>query len=71
MIVEPILGEGGILTPPPGFLPGLRRLCDTHGILLILDEVGTGSSRCELMPLGTVLVPCWGLLTLIAFAQGT
>lgn len=39
VIVEPILGEGGFLTPPPAFLPGLRKLCDKHGLLLILDEV--------------------------------
>ena len=39
VIVEPILGEGGFLTPPPNFLPGLRKLCDKHGLLLILDEV--------------------------------
>ena len=39
VIVEPILGEGGFLTPPPSFLPGLRKLCDKHGLLLILDEV--------------------------------
>ena len=38
VIVEPILGEGGFLTPPPAFLPGLRKLCDKHGLLLILDE---------------------------------
>ena len=40
IIVEPILGEGGFITPPPGFLPLLRDLCDEHGILLIMDEVG-------------------------------
>ena len=39
IIVEPILGEGGFLTPPPGFLDGLRSVCDEHGMLLILDEV--------------------------------
>jgi 4-aminobutyrate aminotransferase len=43
IILEPILGEGGFLTPPPGFLAALRRLCDEHGILLIADEVGGGS----------------------------
>lgn len=40
IILEPILGEGGFVAPPPGFLAGLRRLCDKHGILLIADEVG-------------------------------
>ena len=43
VIVEPILGEGGFLTPPPAFLPGLRKLCDKHGLLLILDEVCASS----------------------------
>lgn len=38
MIIEPILGEGGFLTPPPGFLAALRALCDKHGMLLIFDE---------------------------------
>lgn len=39
IILEPILGEGGFLTPPPGFLGALRALCDKHGMLLIFDEV--------------------------------
>ena len=39
MIIEPILGEGGFLTPPPSYLRGLRELCNQHGILLIIDEV--------------------------------
>lgn len=38
IILEPILGEGGFLTPPPGFLDALRSLCDEHGMLLIFDE---------------------------------
>ena len=42
IILEPILGEGGFLTPPPGFLGALRALCDKHGVLLIFDEVGAG-----------------------------
>ncbi len=33
------MGEGGVLVPPPGFLPALRQICDEHGILLIIDEV--------------------------------
>lgn len=45
IIVEPILGEGGFLTPPPGFLDGLRRTCDEIGALLILDEVQSGVAR--------------------------
>ncbi len=45
VIVEPILGRGGIVLPPPNFLPALRRLCDQHGALLIADEVFTGFCR--------------------------
>jgi 4-aminobutyrate aminotransferase len=45
IVVEPILGEGGYVVPPPDFLPGLRALCDRHGILLIADEVQTGVGR--------------------------
>ncbi|PNW79407.1 hypothetical protein CHLRE_09g413750v5 [Chlamydomonas reinhardtii] len=48
IILEPILGEGGFVAPPPGFLAGLRRLCDKHGILLIADEVQTGAGRTGL-----------------------
>jgi 4-aminobutyrate aminotransferase len=39
IILEPIMGEGGFLTPPQGFMAGLRALADKHGILLIADEV--------------------------------
>ncbi len=45
ILVEPIQGEGGIRVPPPGFLRALRELCDTHGLLLIFDEVQTGIGR--------------------------
>ena len=44
-MVEPILGEGGYVVPPDGFLPALRELADRHGILLIADEVQTGMGR--------------------------
>jgi len=44
-IVEPVLGEGGYVVPPPAFLPRLRALCDQHGILLITDEVQSGYGR--------------------------
>jgi acetylornithine/N-succinyldiaminopimelate aminotransferase len=45
IMVEPIQGEGGIKIPPAAFLPALRKLCDEHGLLLILDEVQTGCGR--------------------------
>jgi putrescine aminotransferase len=45
VIVEPIQGEGGIIVPEPGYLTGLRRLCDARGLLLIIDEVQTGLGR--------------------------
>ena len=44
-LVEPILGEGGYIVPPDGFLPALREIADRHGILLITDEVQTGFGR--------------------------
>lgn len=44
-IVEPVLGEGGYVVPPAEFLPRLRKLCDQHGILLILDEIQSGYGR--------------------------
>ena len=45
IMVEPIQGEGGVCTPPTGFLKGLRTLCDDNGMLLIFDEVQTGLGR--------------------------
>jgi acetylornithine/N-succinyldiaminopimelate aminotransferase len=45
ILIEPIQGEGGIRVVPPHCLRGLRVLCDTHGLLLIFDEVQTGMGR--------------------------
>jgi 4-aminobutyrate aminotransferase len=45
IIVEPLLGEGGYVVPPAEFLPRLRQICDTNGILLIADEVQSGFGR--------------------------
>jgi 4-aminobutyrate aminotransferase/(S)-3-amino-2-methylpropionate transaminase len=45
MIIEPVQGEGGFYIAPADFLRELRRLCDQHGILLVVDEVQTGFGR--------------------------
>jgi acetylornithine/N-succinyldiaminopimelate aminotransferase len=45
ILVEPIQGEGGVNIPDDGYLPGLRKLCDDTGALLIFDEVQTGVGR--------------------------
>ncbi len=45
VLLEPIQGEGGIVTPPPGYLAGVRAACDRAGALLILDEIQTGLGR--------------------------
>ncbi len=45
VLIEPVLGEGGYVVPPPGFLAGLRKMCDEHGILLIVDEIQSGFGR--------------------------
>ncbi|WP_224013600.1 4-aminobutyrate--2-oxoglutarate transaminase [Paraburkholderia tropica] len=45
IIFEPVQGEGGFYQAPADFVRGLRQICDTHGILLIADEVQTGFAR--------------------------
>jgi 4-aminobutyrate aminotransferase len=45
ILVEPVLGEGGYVVPTPGFLAGLRRICEQHDILLIADEIQSGFGR--------------------------
>ena len=45
ILVEPVLGEGGVRIPDEDYLPKLRSLCDTRGWLLMLDEVQTGNGR--------------------------
>jgi 4-aminobutyrate aminotransferase len=49
VIVEPVIGEGGIIIPPDDFLPGLRALCDKYGWYLCIDEVLSGFGRCGKM----------------------
>ncbi|MEV5277594.1 MULTISPECIES: aspartate aminotransferase family protein [unclassified Streptomyces] len=45
IILESVPGTAGIMTPPPGYLPGVREICDRYGIVLILDEVMAGFGR--------------------------
>lgn len=49
IIIEPMLGEGGYVVAPKGYMQRLRRLCDEHGILLIADEIQTGVGRSGTM----------------------
>jgi ornithine--oxo-acid transaminase len=45
VLVEPVQGEAGVIVPPPGFLPGVRRLCSDRGALMIADEIQSGLGR--------------------------
>jgi 4-aminobutyrate aminotransferase / (S)-3-amino-2-methylpropionate transaminase / 5-aminovalerate transaminase len=45
IVLEPVQGEGGFIVAPPGFVAGVRGLCDDHGIVLVVDEVQTGFGR--------------------------
>jgi 4-aminobutyrate aminotransferase/(S)-3-amino-2-methylpropionate transaminase len=45
MIIEPVQGEGGFIVPPKEFLPGLKAICEKHGIVFVADEVQTGFCR--------------------------
>ena len=45
LLIEPVIGSNGVIVFPPGYLAGLRALCDAHGIVLIFDEVMTGFGR--------------------------
>ena len=71
IVVEPVQGEGGYIVPEDGFLEGLRRICDEHGILLVADEIQSGAGRT-----GTMwAVEHWGvqpdiLLTAKGIASG-
>ena len=66
-IFEPIQGEGGYIVPPDNFLPGLRKLADKHGILLIDDEVQAGIGRTGRW----FAIEHWGVVPdIIATAKG-
>jgi len=45
IVIEPIQGEGGFVVAPQAFVDGVRRLCDEHGIVMVVDEVQTGFGR--------------------------
>jgi acetylornithine aminotransferase len=45
VIIEPIMGEAGVIVPPTDYLQGLRELCDKYGALLVIDAVQTGMGR--------------------------
>jgi acetylornithine/N-succinyldiaminopimelate aminotransferase len=45
VMVEPIQGEGGVVIPAPGYLSGIKKICDERGLLMIVDEVQTGIGR--------------------------
>ena len=45
IMIEPIMGEGGVRVVEPAFLRALRELCDQHGLLLVFDEIQTGMGR--------------------------
>lgn len=49
VVIEPLQGRGGCIVPPPGYLAGLRKICDSLGILLIFDEIYTGFGRTGTM----------------------
>jgi taurine--2-oxoglutarate transaminase len=67
IVLETVVGTNGILVPPDGYLQGVRRLCDEHGIVMIADEVMCGFGRCG----EWFAVDRWGVAPdLIAFAKG-
>ena len=67
IILETVVGTNGILVPPPGYLEGVRAICDEFGILMIADEVMAGFARCG----EWFAVDHWGVTPdLITFAKG-
>jgi 4-aminobutyrate aminotransferase-like enzyme len=45
IVIEPVQGEGGFVVAPREFMHGVRRICDEHGIVMVVDEVQTGFGR--------------------------
>jgi taurine--2-oxoglutarate transaminase len=67
IVLETVVGTNGVLVPPPGYLQGVRDLCDEHGILLILDEVMVGFGRTG----AWFAADHWGVAPdLLTFAKG-
>ncbi|WP_229069892.1 aspartate aminotransferase family protein [Actinoplanes sp. DH11] len=67
ILIETVVGTNGILVPPPGYLAGVRAICDEFGIVLIADEVMAGFGRCG----EWFAVDRWGVVPdLITFAKG-
>jgi taurine--2-oxoglutarate transaminase len=67
ILLETVVGTNGVLVPPPGYLQGVRDLCDEHGIVMVADEVMAGFGRCG----EWFGVDHWGVTPdLITFAKG-
>ncbi|ANS79880.1 Adenosylmethionine-8-amino-7-oxononanoate aminotransferase [Serinicoccus hydrothermalis] len=67
VILETVVGSNGVLVPPPGYLEGVRELCDELGILLVLDEVMCGFGRTG----AWFALDHWGVRPdLVTFAKG-
>ena len=67
IVLETVVGSAGIIPPPPGYLQGVRELCDEHGIMLVLDEVMAGFGRTG----AWFAFDHWGVRPdLVTFAKG-
>ena len=67
IILETVVGTNGVLVPPPGYLAGVRAICDEFGIVMIADEVMAGFARCG----EWFAIQHWGVTPdLITFAKG-
>lgn len=67
ILIETVVGTNGILVPPPGYLAGVREICDEFGIVFIADEVMAGFGRCG----EWFAIDHWGVTPdLITFAKG-